>query len=668
MDLIKDQPLNFRYVFLTSVDKRVYVLFYYEPNFISSNSEETRLETTDIPYLNKIWIDSETQRYTVHDDMIQIDIFNDRLYKYIKARVSSGIKQISVINTITTYNKIIFEPRIFEIMAKCSKDLYFDLWDSAIRTTDVKYEPLDKLTFNSGNLLLEKTTVLRIKNFDVIKLTVDVYNKVENDCYINFMIEKQVLAINISFYSTIKSVFTCTTTDSGDYIANAKLNICYMRIFGMEIIDKDHKNERMLIQGFNKAMVGCIEVEENVRYGTIIKLNSMNNISINEIIRTIKDIKPGSFIIIGGLAILSLHQCNVIVDKLATISDGTSLISFLPDDKKLNRSINIYESEIINKSNKNLNICKLIDVEINSVYISNCIINTRVKPIVKDTDAVLKKLTYNFCDFNLESDFTIKESIQLNLTDSNFNMEGYNLNINSAKITVGGGKWNYDKCTITNDEPIIKTVLEKTEMTGNDLIIKNSDKAIMSTTLFGTKLKLNIDNINIKGFAPNMNTTFFKTKKLEFGTERATLLIDCIISPKEKNTTKIISNNSILASLDIINTIKDSIIDFILNDKDKFYTRNKISINDAGEVLPRIDYNINAPTTITYTNFKPDYINLKVSDKYEPEQDSFILIKDTYHDTRPINTRIINNSEKNCSVSDHFYDNNNHYSFVIKKI
>lgn len=643
MDLLKQQPFNLRYYLKTTTDNKIYILFFYDPNNIAADTQ-TELESTYIPSYGEIWDETQTVTDTVYDDEVQLNLINSKICEYLNSREANNISQIKLINTSFGYDKIILEPKVFESITKCCSNIYIDLRSCAIRTTDINYKTITNLEIETGTLLLDKSTTLNIENAFIPSLKIDVFNSSKDDYYLNLMISKSATIINLNVYSTIKSRITCSNTNGNNY-NKTSLNVDYYNIYGQEVSD-DNNEPRLLIQGFESCLLNNITVNSDVSYGKILKLHGLNSCIVSEFNRTINMIDKGSNILVGGVNSLSLSNLNITINKESSITNNNDIISLLPSDRETTRKINIFDSNVINNSDSNINIVALSSVNIDSIYFSECTFTDNVKPLIVDNDSSLSKLHYDECVFSFNtSDYTIEKSTKLTLTDNTVNMKNTNFKISCNRINISGGYINFKNMIISNDSVIGKLSFTKTELNGEELFIENTKSLGNPITMFDDGSKFIVKKLTINDFKATLSNSLFIFDDLEFNTKNNVIINNSIIKPNKNSN--IIFNTSVSATL-CPSIDEECELNIKVNDIDKYLSKETIKIINSRELCPLINLEFNSPISVECTGYKNEYLNIKMAEDY----DSDVVSKVIFNTNNISENKIINNSEKKCIVSE----------------
>ena len=449
----------------------------------------------------------------------------------------------------------------------------------------------------------------------------------------------------MSIYSTIFTTFSNYNKESNNYL-NTKLTAAFIRIFGKEKINENAKFERILIQGFSKCFINKIEIDDSVRYGGILKLDRMDKLTISSIKRNINEVDPTAPMIkVGRVAVTNLHEIDVIVKKSASISSNYALIEFLEDTTGTTRSINLYNSNIVNKQSKKLTIFRMKNVEINKVYLSDTQINENVS-LFERVNAKLEKLCFNNCVITGTS-FDLTDTIKINLSDCDFTISG-DLNLSSAYITISGGYYRFLNMNVGSYEtyPVSKIDINKAEFIGGNLNFTN-DASEVDMPFFDNDCKYNVTKILLDKFNPTFSNSVICTNELTINNEKTSKFLSTLINYREENTDTVFNVNS-STSGNIMFTDNGSTNSFTLNlnDKTQFLSINPLDLV-AVENSPNVKIVTNVPIKTKVYNFDSRYIHALFKD-YASTQSSTI---DLYSEEDEPVTKVLNDSEKQMSIT-----------------
>lgn len=649
--LLKKLDCDTRYVLLTTTDNDIYVYLLHSSSVIT-DSDKTEIESGYLPLLDNI-DSSQTKTFTINDNFKAINKMNDDIANYINAR--NGYNSFNIINTSRNH-KFVIQSKVFAAAVKNCKKIYIDMgsvdtsekanYGGSIRLDSTDYGEIDSLEINSGTFLLEDNVTLIVKKLDITYCTIDTFNKdVDKSCSFNILVKDQMDVVNMSIYSTIFTTFSNYNKDANNYL-NTKLTAAFIRIFGKEKINENAKFERILIQGFSKCFINKIEVDDPVRYGGILKLDRMDKLTISGIKRNISEVDPTSPMIkIGRVAVTNLHEIDVIVKSSASISSKYSLIEFLEDTTGTTRSINLYNSNIINKHSRNLTIFRMKNVEINKVYLSDTKINENVT-LFERINAKLEKLCFNNCIIK-GSSFDLTDTTKINLSDCDFTISG-DLNLSSAYVTISGGYYRFLNMNVGSYEtyPISKIDINKAEFSGGNLNFTN-DASEVDMPFFDNECKYNVTKILLDKFNPTFSNSVICTNELTINNEKISKFLSVLVNYREENTDTVFNVNS-STSGNIMFTDNGSINSFTLNinDEAQFLSINPLDLV-AVENSPNVKIVTNVPIKTKVYNFDNRYIHA-IFKEYTSTQSSTI---DLYSNEDEPVTKVLNDSEKQMSIT-----------------
>lgn len=649
--LLKKLDCDTRYVLLTTTNKDIYVYLLHSSSPIT-DSDKTEIESGYLPLLDNI-DSSQTKTFTTNDNPKAINKMNDDITKYIDAR--DEYKSFNIINTSRNH-KFVIQSKVFAAAVKNCKNIYIDMgtvdtsekanYGGSIRLDSTEYGEIDSLEISSGTLLLEDNVTLIVKKLDITYCTIDTFNKdTDKSCSFSVLVKDQMDVVNMAIYSTIFVTFSNYNKNANNYL-NTKFTAAFIRIFGKEKINENAKFERILIQGFSKCFINKIEIDDSVRYGGILKLDRMDKLTITGIKRNVNEVDPTAPMIkIGRVAVTNLHEIDVIIKKSASISSNYALIEFLEDTTGTTRSINLYNSNIINKQSKKLTIFRMKNVEINKVYLSDTQINENVS-LFERVNAKLEKLCFNNCVITGTS-FDLTDTTKINLSDCDFTISG-DLNLSSAYITISGGYYRFLNMNIGSYEtyPVSKIDINKAEFIGGNLNFTN-DASEVDMPFFDNDCKYNVTKILLDKFNPTFSNSVICTNELTINNEKISKFLSVLVNYREENTDTVFNVNS-STSGNIIFTDNGSTNSFTLNinDKTQFLSINPLDLV-AVENSPNVKIVTNVPIKTKVYNFDSRYIHALFKN-YASTQSSTI---DLYSEEDEPVTKVLNDSEKQMSIT-----------------
>lgn len=649
--LLKKLDCDTRYVLLTTTNKDIYVYLLHSSSPIT-DSDKTEIESGYLPLLDNI-DPSQTKTFTTNDNPKAINKMNDDITEYIDAR--DEYKSFNIINTSRNH-KFVIQSKVFAAAVKNCKNIYIDMgtvdtsekanYGGSIRLDSTEYGEIESLEISSGTLLLEDNVTLIVKKLDITYCTIDTFNKdTDKSCSFSVLVKDQMDVVNMAIYSTIFATFSNYNKNANNYL-NTKFTAAFIRIFGKEKINENAKFERILIQGFSKCFINKIEVDDSVRYGGILKLDRMDKLTITGIKRNVNEVDPTAPMIkIGRVAVTNLHEIDVIIKKSASISSNYALIEFLEDTTGTTRSINLYNSNIVNKQSKKLTIFRMKNVEINKVYLSDTQINENVS-LFERVNAKLEKLCFNNCVITGTS-FDLTDTTKINLSDCDFTISG-DLNLSSAYITISGGYYRFLNMNVGSYEtyPVSKIDINKAEFIGGNLNFTN-DASEVDMPFFDNDCKYNVTKILLDKFNPTFSNSVICTNELTINNEKISKFLSVLINYREENTDTVFNVNS-STSGNIMFTDNGSTNSFTLNlnDKTQFLSINPLDLV-AVENSPNVKIVTNVPIKTKVYNFDSRYIHALFKD-YTSTQSSTI---DLYSEEDEPVTKVLNDSEKQMSIT-----------------
>ena len=649
--LLKKLDCDTRYVLLSTIDKDIYVYLLHSSSTIT-DSDKTEIESGYLPLLDNI-DPTQTKTFTTNDNFKAINKMNDDIADYINAR--NGYKSFNIINTSRNH-KFVIQSRVFAAAVKNCKKIYIDMgsvdtsekgnYGGSIRLDSTDYGEIDSLEINSGTLLLEDNVTLIVKKLDITYCTIDTFNKeTDKSCSFSVLVKDQIDIVNMAIYSTIFTTFSNYNKDANNYL-DTKFTAAFIRIFGKEKINENAKFERILIQGFSKCFINKIEVDDFVRYGGILKLDRMDKLTISGIKRNIGEVDPTiSMIKVGRVAVTNLHEIDVIIKSSSTISSKYSLIEFLEDTTETTRSINLYRSNIINKHSRNITICRMKNVEINKVYLSDTKINENVT-LFERTNAKLEKLCFNNCVIN-GTTFDLTDTTKINLSDCDFTISG-NLNLSSAYITISGGYYRFLNMNVGSYEnyPVSKIDINKAEFSGGNLNFTN-DASEVDMPFFDNDCKYNVTKILLDKFNPTFSNSVICTNELTINNEKISKFLSVLVNYREENTDTVFNvNSSTSGNIMFSNNGSTNSFTLNINDKTQFLSINPLDLV-AVENSPNVKIVTNVPIKTKVYDFDSKYIHALFKD-YSSTQSSTI---DLYSEEDEPITKVLNDSEKQMSIT-----------------
>ena len=590
MDLLQDLVKNFRYTCITTTNNEIYIYLYSsEENTISKDSI-TDIENGYLNYRSDIVAD-KTLSKTENENEVRLNGMNNDIESYIRD-TTGDISKITVINTSKTH-KFILEPKVFKAMSDRCSVLWFDMGTaSGFRLSSYEYKQIEELHIEESIILLDKSSVLYVSTFFQKWGEWTSYNKVDDPLALNISSDKKIKIMSLEQYGPVKSVFGCSTK-SGDEFQDAKFEINYLKIFGMEIIEKDKTDERILIKGFNKVYLDDIDINDEVTYSTIVNVDRVSNFNIGKLTRNIGKIIPNPMIKINRAGKVSLRQFKIKNLPNSTIRENDfAIISFLPTEDEFERSINLSNVVVHNDSDIKLKIIKLRKHSIDKIYFSTCTIGDNVDLLDHDESSNVVKLTFNNSTFVTNDDFNVFGSTKLTLTDTTITTSK-NIILKSPYINVTGGIWDCYKLDC-DYESYMKIFMARLELHSNYFSIINGESDILQTA-FINDCKLDVlKSIEVKNMRPSMIGTYIKSEEFKSTCSDTVQFNNVLFGYQKNEKIDVILKSNVSGSATIDNVENGVInIDLYINDSEN-------------ENVNNLDlYLQNEKTTISYKTNRP---------------------------------------------------------------
>ena len=590
MDLLQDLVKNFRYTCITTTNNEIYIYLYSsEENTISKDSI-TDIENGYLNYRSDIVAD-KTLSKTENENEVRLNGMNNDIESYIRD-TTGDISKITVINTSKTH-KFILEPKVFKAMSDRCSVLWFDMGTaSGFRLSSYEYKQIEELHIEESIILLDKSSVLYVSTFFQKWGEWTSYNKVDDPLALNISSDKKIKIMSLEQYGPVKSVFGCSTK-SGDEFQDAKFEINYLKIFGMEIIEKDKTDERILIKGFNKVYLDDIDINDEVTYSTIVNVDRVSNFNIGKLTRNIGKIIPNPMIKINRAGKVSLRQFKIKNLPNSTIRENDfAIISFLPTEDEFERSINLSNVVVHNDSDIKLKIIKLRKHSIDKIYFSTCTIGDNVDLLDHDESSNVVKLTFNNSTFVTNDDFNVFGSTKLTLTDTTITTSK-NIILKSPYINVTGGIWDCYKLDC-DYESYMKIFMARLELHSNYFSIINGESDILQTA-FINDCKLDVlKSIEVRNMRPSMIGTYIKSEEFKSTCSDTVQFNNVLFGYQKNEKIDVILKSNVSGSATIDNVENGVInIDLYINDSEN-------------ENVNNLDlYLQNEKTTISYKTNRP---------------------------------------------------------------
>lgn len=653
MDLLEQKPLNFRYVLVKTINNEIFI-FFHKSNQELNNSSLTFIEDYN---LNKIDTIDTKESYTVHFDDLQEDLFNKNIINFINK--FNNIEKISIICSSSPTFELIFEAKTFAEITKKTKNIYLEIENSAIRIDNTELNTIDTLEIENGIIYSNGTGTLKTKKIKSTNMKILSYNTENEDSSLNFITSESFLCKNIQVYCGSKVSILTQNSNINNYIENSKCEINSLTIFGEEYKQKDNKYERIYIKGFNKVFIDNLSIEDKVKYGSIVKLDLINEFTISKINRNINDIDIGNTISMTRTGMLEVHNVNININNESNIKNDCSIIKCIKDDSDLQKTINIYDSNIINNSNKNISLIDIKDISINKIYMSKSNINKNSNLFRYNENTKVEKLSFNKVNIKNNTLLDISIGNKIIITDCKFIIDN-DININNCNyLSIESSIIESNNININGDN-IQKSVFSSSDFICNNFNIENID--FNNNNLFINDSKLRIENLNIKNFITSISGGYINFTNFNLDVKNNLKLNDVTLNIRKKSTINI--KTSVMGLFFIYSEISKSSLDFIINDNYKFLTNNSITIIDnseSKETSPSLNFKINLPSKIEITSLKSDFIHIGLLEKIEVETPTNIYLSDS-------NSKVILDNPKYGQISNVYKDDLNRNSYKILKL
>lgn len=605
MNLLKDLIKNFRYVFITTTKKEVYIYLYHTDTDSIGETTNTAIEESYLNYRSDI-IASKTEKHTENENEVRLNSMNKDIINYIN-NSDNDLNKISVINTSKTH-KFILEPEVLYAMTKKTKNLSFDMGTiSGIRFSGYDYPQLENIDIEECVLFLEKSAVLYVSKFYAKWVKLITFNKVDTPLTLNLFAEKSIKLLSVEQYASVKFLFECKCKDGNEF-DNAKFESSYLKLYGQEVIENDKNDERILIKGFNKVYFDNIEVADEVVYSTIVKADRITNFNLGKLTRNISTIVPKPMIILGRVAKVNLRKMTINTLNTATINENDfSIVNFLASDDDFERSITVTDSVIYNDCDKRLKVLKLRKLNLNKVYMSTCTIGDNIDLLDLDSISNIVKLTYNNCNFTSNNDFKVYGSTKVSIIDCTINTSA-NISLKSPYININGGLWECTDLNCDHESDYMKVLFDKLELHANNFNITNiQDETIQSAFINNCKLDV-LKQIKISKLRPSLLNDYIKTEKLSINVDDTSQFSDVVLGFQKNNKCDITLNTNV---------------------------SGQITVDDVENCIINTDLYIKDPDNIDVNNLDFTLMNTKTNLKFKLNR-AFNTIIDNLGDKTPI--------------------------------
>lgn len=668
MDLLKEHPFNFRYYLCTSEQNNIYIMFKKFGYTIEAN-QDTDFENSYIPanmFLNDSIIDDKTVCKTYEMNMNTIDVFYKDVLEYLKNNIGNNINKIKISNFDYEGTDIVFPTEIFYYATLCSKNIYIDIRNAAFRVNDSQYNEIDYLNWSSGTLLIENSSpVIYINEMYIENGIIDTHNAENANIYINFVCYTKANILKLQVYSTIKTNFIGNTLDSESY-KNSKILISNYSIFGMEILNSDKTEPRLTISRYKSCIIELLSVNDEVSYGSTLKLDRLNTATICKIERNINNVSNGIPIIIGKIGTVNLYNVNLVFTKKCSIQDEYNIITFDSTDEELRRKINIFDTSIINNTNNSIYLMKIKNMEISSISIHNSIFNNNIYPILSDDNTKIHKLIIDNSTFSNDK-IVFKHILVFSAFKTVFKTPN-SINISPTKLSLNECKLYFDTLTVNNTSNVIINISSSdNRYQGNNIIIKN-DSVDRSTIFNDNGSYFIVKSLNINNYNATLSNSYLEL-------ETCTLYGDVVTHIKNpyitfpslvKKSTFNFNSTCIAGFLVIDDDASNCTLNINVNDTVKFNNTEKLSI-DSTNGAPNVNINTNMPIITQLTGFSSiNKVNVSVTSDYDSKQSMKIDIIQTSKNNSD-SPYVLNNSEKliKMSKTNNVYNN---FTYQFDKI
>lgn len=662
MNLLKDLIKNFRYKCVTSTDNEITVYLYYANNDSLSDSSVTPIESgyTDSDEKEGKIDTNKTLVRTENENEVRLNTMNDEITKYFEN--SKDINKITIKN-LTKDHAFILESKVFIAATNSCNNIEIDMGSegAGFRVDGSTYKEIDTVRIRESTVYLDTNCVLYITNFRANWMKVISYQYKDTPSTLHIFTTENINILNLNLYAPDKLVFEAQSI-TGEQSANTKLSVNYLDIFGKEYIESDKNDERILAKYFNKVYFDKIKIEDEVVYSKTIKVDLVEKFSINELNRNISTIIPIPMFDIGEVGKVNLRQMNITIASNATIDENNfAIVSFLPVDTELDRSIYFYTANIVNNNlDARLKILKLRKMDLNKVYLSDIALGNGVDLLDIDNKSTIAKLTFNNVNFTTTSDLTIKQCTKVSLVDLTINSSA-NMYIDSPYINITGGMITLNELNCNYDKEYLKLMFSETELHANKLLITNPD-GNESRTVYMNDCKFDIQKeLNIKNMNPAILNSYIKTEKIVFNTDGNIKLNAPLLSPQSNKKLNIEFNSNFAGSMtidDVENTKLNIVSDITESENDKVNNMEIYLDNEKTDINWKTNRGFNCIIDGLSEN-KP--VHISAADDFSSSKN--INVKFTYNDDGEYVNKVINDSEKKLSYTESIDDNNNYQIF-----
>lgn len=659
MDLLKELPSNFRYYLITAKTGEILILFYRHNRDFDSQNEECIVETgyLSLNLAKYVPDQAQTVKVTCNENESTINQFNANIVKYCNSRPNT--KQVRIYNCSTIEYKLLFESKVFKAICGCTKDIYVEIGESGLRIPNTDTQ-LNKLYIQKGRLYPESTATIYTEEFAGLDCKFDVADKTNESHAFNIVITKKMSINSIRQYAPIDMVISAGNMSASDF-SNSKLTCCCYELFGQERMENNTSRPRISILGVKKVNIGEMMIDKETTYGSVMKVDRVTTLTIGSVNREVTEVSSGSFITIGRVGTVNLHQINYKITPLSTVSDDVSVVYFLPyNDSGLNRSVNIFSTNILGVKGRTMNVVKLASCSVDKVFISDCTIRNGVNLLSYDEKSKINRLNYNDCNIDGDNIF-FKHINNLSIVNTNITSSS-DIIIESMNVSISGGIWKFNKLTVTNPEFVQKVNFIGTEFIGSDISIENPKLDQNDNGVFyDTGSAFDVDVVTIDKYKTSFTDSNFRLNKLSVNTNEVLTLSGSRFYFTRGNV-DIECNGSLSGNIFTLPQNNERILNIRINDTTKHLTTNPLTINGS-LFSPVFDVTTNVPIKFTFEMFSNPKIYASYTKDFDSQQKSMLTFK--YYPE--ITHKVITNGAKYTTLSKYNDENGNLVYEMTKK-
>lgn len=668
MELLKDYGSNFIYKLTTTTDNCVVICYYkyntysadkYSEDEIKTLSEETQ-KTVDIALMESLQgKDEDTSRTVIkrfHEDMYSIDKFNNDIVSYLSQR--PNMKEIYLING-NPEHKILIEPKVFQAMCKSSQRLFIDLGVSGFRTDGTNFDKIEYLEFITGTWIVDTDSTVMIKDLVVRNGIINTYNqnsKASNA--LNIIIGNSLTGSRLHIYSTLKCNIRYSSQIFNTPYKTSRFSLPILTIFGQEIIENDLNNQRLIIFGFNRLNIGELNINDEVQYGNIIKLDNINIAVICGYTRTVSGAnRPGNNILVSEVGDFKIYNIKYLTSKKSFVYPDSSILKIVSkENSELKKTFQIYDTEVINNTENKLNIVDIVDTTLEMLYLGDCSIGSNVDVFKMSDNSKLKRISYSGVNLTCDTSLVMNKMNDLALYKCNVSIKE-TLSVDAPKFSFMDSTINFKKFNITySNGPILKCNFNNSQILGERLQFSNGSTIQDSKTNF-TDSKMFVKEIVIDNFIVKSSGGCIKSKY--FSTNGKSITFDNTLLSFYESYKK--SDINILSSLTgkilLDNYDKSYETNINIEDEKFYFSTSSLSVI-AYLKSPKFSMSTNTPINVTIERMCNDTMNFKLSNKYDFNRPCKIIKKLDISDITQ-DFKIINDSELIASVTKTIDEDNN---------